>query len=85
MNAIASHLNTVKTYLEEASKAETTIHSKLEAAKAKREQKKLLARANRAEEYAVAAIVFALAAVEEAEVAILEAVVARMDAETEAN
>lgn len=122
LNAIASHLDTVKTHLEDASKeAKTAIHSKLDVAKgkleakkqeianaktkleerveakktevesqiadwkAKREQKKLTSRANRAEEYAAAAIVVAFACVEEAEVAILEAVAARIDAEIDEN
>lgn len=49
--------------------------------KTKREQDKLVARANRAEEYAAAAILLALAAIDEAEVATLEAVAARMDAD----
>jgi hypothetical protein len=49
--------------------------------KAKREVRKLNARAERAEEYAGAAMVLALVSIDEAEQAILEAVAARMDAD----
>lgn len=93
-NAIHSKLDTAKTKLEakkqEIANAKTKLGERVEAKKteiedwkAKREHKKLAARADRAEDYAAAAIVVALAAVEEAEVAILEAVAARMDAEAE--
>lgn len=71
-----------KTKLEtwiEAKKTET--EASIEEWKTKREQEKLIARADRAEEYAASAIVFALAAIEEAEVATLEAVGARLVAE----
>jgi hypothetical protein len=49
--------------------------------KAKREAKKLNARAERAEAYAEAAAVVALATIDEAEEAMLEAALARMDAD----
>ena len=49
--------------------------------KAKRETKKLTNRADRAEEYAAAAILVAAATFDEAEQAILEAVSARRDAD----
>ena len=49
--------------------------------KAKRETKKLKARSDRAEKYAVDALFFAAAAMDEAEAAILEAAVARLDAD----
>jgi chromosome segregation ATPase len=49
--------------------------------KAKRETRKLQARADRAEAYAADAIAFALATIDEAEEAILDAVVARIDAD----
>jgi hypothetical protein len=49
--------------------------------KAKREVRKLNARADRAEDYAADAIDFAAAAVDEADAAILDAVVARLDAD----
>ena len=57
--------------------------TEIEEWKAKREHEKLVARADRAEDYAATAIIIALAAVEEAEIAILEAVAARIDAETD--
>ena len=57
--------------------------AEIEEWKAKREHEKLVARADRAEDYAATAIIIALAAVEEAEIAILEAVAARIDAETD--
>jgi hypothetical protein len=49
--------------------------------KEKREKEKLLHRAEKAEEYAAAAIVLAAAAIQEAEVATLEAIEARHTAE----
>ena len=49
--------------------------------KAKREVRKLNARAERAEAYAQAAMVLALASIDEVEVAILDAVAARKDAD----
>ena len=49
--------------------------------KAKRETRKLNARADRAEAYAVDAIDYAAAAIDEAEEAILAAMVARLDAD----
>jgi hypothetical protein len=49
--------------------------------KAKREVRKLNARAERAEAYAEAAMVVALASIDEAEEAVLEAAAARMDAD----
>ena len=49
--------------------------------KEKHEAKKLARRADRAEEYAAAAVLVALACVDEAEQAVLEAVAARLDAE----
>ena len=49
--------------------------------KAKRETRKLQARAERAEAYAADAVAYALATLDEAEEAILDAVVARMDAD----
>jgi hypothetical protein len=49
--------------------------------KAKNETRKLNARADRAEAYAVDAIDYAVAAISEAEEAIVDAVVARMDAD----
>ncbi|HJZ91236.1 MAG TPA: hypothetical protein VKE40_10210 [Gemmataceae bacterium] len=49
--------------------------------RAKRETRKLNARADRAERYAADAIDFAVASIDEAEEAILEAVVARIDAD----
>jgi hypothetical protein len=49
--------------------------------KAKRETRKLNARADRDEAYAADAIDFALAGIDEAELAILDAVVARIDAD----
>lgn len=48
--------------------------------KSQRNAKKLEGRADRSEDYAVAAIQFAGAAIDEAEQAVIEAVVARMDA-----
>ena len=57
--------------------------TEIEEWKAKREHEKLVAHADRAEDFAATAIIIALAAVEEAEVAILEAVAARIDAEAE--
>ena len=64
----------------EQKKAETraTIHEW----KTKHEAKKLNARADRAEDYAGAAVAFALASIDEAEEAIFDAVAARMDADT---
>jgi hypothetical protein len=50
--------------------------------KAKREVRKLNARAERAEAYAEAAIFLALASIDEAEEAVLDAVAARKDADT---
>jgi predicted nucleic acid-binding Zn-ribbon protein len=47
--------------------------------KAKRETKKLNRRADRAEEYAVAAVVLAAGSIDEAEAAILDAILARAD------
>ena len=67
----------------EAKKAET--EASIEEWKTKKEQEKLVARANRAEEYAASAIVFAAAALEEAELATLEAVGARLVAEEALN
>jgi membrane protein involved in colicin uptake len=75
-----------------ASKARTEIESWLdqkkaeskatvEQWKAKHEAKKLAHRADRAEEYAMAAFVVALASVDEAEHALLEAIAARIDAD----
>ena len=49
--------------------------------KAKREIRKLQARAERAEAYAADAVAYVLATLDEAEEAILDAVVARMDAD----
>jgi hypothetical protein len=49
--------------------------------KAQRDARKLNARADRAEEYAVDAIDFSVAAIDEAEGAVLEAVLARLDAD----
>ena len=49
--------------------------------KAKRETRKLNARAERAEAYAEAAMVLALASIDEAEAGVLDAVAARMDAD----
>jgi hypothetical protein len=69
-----------KTKLAERVEAKET---EIEEWKAKREHEKLVARADRAEDYAATAIIIALAAVEEAEIAILEAVAARIDAETD--
>jgi hypothetical protein len=48
---------------------------------AKRETRKLNARADRAEAYAMAAVAVAMASIDEAEEAILDAVVSRMDAD----
>jgi uncharacterized phage infection (PIP) family protein YhgE len=50
--------------------------------KEKHEANKLARRADRAEEYAAAAVLVALACVDEAEQAVLEAIAARLDAET---
>jgi len=50
--------------------------------KAKREARKLNARADRAEAYAEATVMLALASLDEAEEAILDAVAARKDADT---
>ena len=50
--------------------------------KDQRNVKKLAARADRSEEYAIAAMQFAAAAVDEAERAIVEAIVARLDVES---
>ena len=50
--------------------------------KAQRNAKKLGARADRSEDYAVAATQFAGAAIDEAERAVIEAIVARMDADS---
>jgi len=49
--------------------------------KAKRETRKLNARADRAETYAADAIDYAMTSIDEAEEAILDAVVARVDAD----
>jgi hypothetical protein len=49
--------------------------------KAKREARKLNARAERTEAYAEDAVVLAMASVDEAEAAVLEAVAARLDAD----
>ena len=49
--------------------------------KAKHEAKKLANRADRAEEYAIAAVELAVLSIDEAEQAVLEAVAARLDAE----
>ncbi|MBP0000219.1 MAG: hypothetical protein J7641_14675 [Cyanobacteria bacterium SID2] len=59
----------------------TEAKSTIDEWKAKKEQEKLLARADRAEEYAVAAIVWAAAALDEAEIATLEALEARIIAD----
>lgn len=55
--------------------------AKIEKWKTKHETSKLQKRADKAEEYAAAAIVVALAAVDEAEEAALEAFLARLDAD----
>jgi hypothetical protein len=57
------------------------VKSTIDEWKAQKEQDKLLARANRAEEYAASAIIFAAAAIDEAELATLEAVEARLMAD----
>lgn len=49
--------------------------------KAKHEEKKLAHRADRAEDYAIAAVQVAMISIDEAEQAVLEAVAARLDAE----
>jgi DNA repair exonuclease SbcCD ATPase subunit len=63
----------------EQKKAET--QAMIREWKAKREAKKLNARADRAEAYAEAALTVALASIDEAEEAILDAVCARRDAD----
>jgi len=68
----------VKSWIEEK-KAMT--HDKIAQWKEQRDVKKLSARADLAENYAVAAIEIAAAAVDEAERAAVEAIVARMDAD----
>jgi hypothetical protein len=73
--------------------AKETLAQRLEAKKSEmeteitewkdqKEQAKLLKRADKAEEYALAALLFAAAAAEEAEIAVLEAIEARMVAES---
>lgn len=63
----------------EAKKSE--LHSQIDEWKAQREVEKLVSRADRAENYAVSAIVFAAAAVQEAQIAVLEAIEARIAAD----
>ncbi len=63
----------------EQKKAET--QAMIREWKAKRDAKKLNARADRAEAYAEAAVVYALASIDEAEAAILDAVATRIDAD----
>jgi hypothetical protein len=65
-----------------AQEKKTITSEKIAEWKAQRQVKKLVDRADGAEDYAVAAIDFAFAAVEEAERATVEALLARMDADT---
>jgi chromosome segregation ATPase len=68
-------------------RAEQKMHDIKEAVsewKAKRETRKLNARADRAEAYAADAIDFVVASIDEAELAILDAVMARIDADADA-
>lgn len=76
--AVAKAKTSVQNWIDEK-KAEA--RSTIDDWKAKREVKKLANRADRAEEYAAAAIRVALADMDEAEHAVLEAVGARLDAE----
>jgi predicted nucleic acid-binding Zn-ribbon protein len=92
---VRSHLETVNKRIEQnrakvsAEQAEvknwieqrkTVTRDKIAEWKAKRETSKLLNRADNAERYAAATIVFALAAIDEAEQASLDAWLARQDA-----
>ena len=71
-----------KTSLKEwADQKKTEAKATIEQWKTNHEAKKLAHRADRAEEYAIAAVVIATASVEEAEQAVLEAIVARLDAD----
>jgi Ni,Fe-hydrogenase III component G len=60
----------------------TITHEKIAQWREQRDAKKLAARADDAEQYALAAMQYAAAAVDEAERAAVEAVVAKMDAES---
>lgn len=83
----------LETKKEEVIAAKNTLAQRLESKKAEmeaevaqwkeqKEREKLLNHADKAEDYAIAAILFAAAATEEAEVAVLEAIEARMIAES---
>src|SRR5579871_6727081 len=75
---VAKAKTSVQNWIDQkTAEAESTINDW----KAKREAKKLVHRADRAEEYASAAIVVAAATLDEAEQAVLEAVSARRDAD----
>jgi len=76
--AVAKAKTSVQNWIDhKTAEAESTINDW----KAKRETKKLAHRADRAEEYAAAAILVAAATLDEVEQAVLEAVSARRDAD----
>ena len=76
--AVAKAKTSVQNWIDQkTAEAQSTINDW----KAKRETKKLAHRADRAEEYAVAAILVAAATLDEAEQAVLEAVSARRDSD----
>ncbi len=95
-NLVQSKLKEAKTQLasnkEKAESAKTKVQQFLETKKLElqsqidewkeqREVDKLVHRADKAEEYAAAVIIFAASALEESQVAVLEAIEARMEAE----
>jgi hypothetical protein len=89
LSAVQNKLHTQKEQIEETkakikAQAQAKVDETKEAItlwKARRETRKLNARADRAENYAADAIDFAMASIDEAEEAILEAAVARIDAD----